>query len=461
MNFSKHDLKNSKITIMGLGLHGGGLASAIFFAERGACVTVTDLRSKEVLGPTLEKLKAYDLSFTFGEHIIKDFSTADIVIKNPAVPASSPFLKTAKCVETDISVFLALNKRPVIAVTGSKGKSTIVSAIYHILKKRFPDTKLGGNITVSPLTFVDDCTKESDSPVILELSSWQLADLKGKNLLLPKTAVITNIMPDHQNRYSCMKDYIEDKKLIYHDMNSSSHLVCNFDEATGREFASESRATTFFVSKTLLPHDVDGVFLTNGFGFIQKDGIIKKILPPKTILKGKHNKLNLLFAASVLHFEGLDNGFISRELSCFTGIPHRMEKIATINGVTWYNDSASTIPQATAAALQSVSGHIQLICGGTDKKLNFDGFAAVVSIPDMTYLLEGTATNRMIQILEEAEVPFKGPFTSLQEAVTAAYRDSVHGNSVLFSPGATSFGMFLNEFDRGDRFREMVQKLNT
>lgn len=461
MNFNKHDLKNSKITIMGLGLHGGGLASAIFFAERGACVTVTDLRSKEVLRPTLEKLQAYDMSFTLGEHRIKDFSTADIVIKNPAVPASSPFLKIAKRVETDISVFLALNKRPVIAVTGSKGKSTTVSALHTSMLKALPDVKLGGNITVSPLTFAEDCMTKSSDPVILELSSWQLADLGGKGLLKPKTAVITNIMPDHQNRYSSIEEYAADKKLIYHDIPPSGCLVCNFDDAYGRIFAQEAQCRILFVSGYPLPVTIDGLYLKDGEGYIQLNGKSEKILPADIRLTGDHNKINLLFAAAAMYREGMSPGFIGTALAEFKGIPHRMEKVAVVNGATWYNDSASTIPQATMAALQSISGHIQLICGGTDKKLNYDGFAAAVHIPDMTYLLEGTATHRMIHILEKEGVPFKGPFTRLQEAVTAAYLDSAYGNSVLFSPGATSFGMFLNEFDRGDRFREMVLKLNT
>ncbi len=451
---------NIKVTVMGLGLHGGGLASALFFAEHGSRVTVTDLRSEEVLAPSMQKLEKYPISYTLGEHKLSDFETADIVIKNPAVLPSSPFLRAAKQVETDISIFLSLNKRPLIAVTGSKGKSTTVSAIYHVLKKHFPETKLGGNITVSPLTFADKCTVEREDPVILELSSWQLADLKDKHLLYPKTAVITNIMHDHQNRYSSMQEYIDDKKLIYQDMNSTSHLICNFDEPTGRIFASESTAKSFFVSKDPLPPSIDGAFLTEESGFIQENGKVKKVLPEETNIKGKHNKLNLLYAASVLNFQGLDNNFIAQELSAFSGIPHRMEKVTVINGVTWYNDSASTIPQAAAAAVESIQEHVLLICGGTDKNLDFTGFAEAARIPESIYLLKGTATDRMIPLLKAEHISFQGPFVHLQDAVSAAYNDSRRGDSVIFSPGATSFGMFLNEFDRGDTFRSMVLKLS-
>jgi UDP-N-acetylmuramoylalanine--D-glutamate ligase len=161
---NKNELKNSNITIMGLGLHGGGLASALFLAKAGANLTITDRR-----------------------------------------------------VESDISIFLSFTENPVIAVTGSKGKSTIVSALFHIMKAQFPKCKLGGNITISPLSFIEELP--AHAPVILELSSWQLADLKGKNLLKPEITLISNIMHDHQNRYDCFQDYIDDKLQIYQDQS--------------------------------------------------------------------------------------------------------------------------------------------------------------------------------------------------------------------------------------------------
>ncbi|HAK47501.1 MAG TPA: UDP-N-acetylmuramoyl-L-alanine--D-glutamate ligase, partial [Spirochaeta sp.] len=190
---------------MGLGLHGGGSASARFFAESGAIVTVTDLHSREVLQPSIQALSDLSIRYVLEKHEISDFENADIIIKNPAVKPDSPYLKAASDagaeIETDISTFLRMNRRPVIAVTGSKGKSTTVSALYHVLKKINPDSDLGGNITVSPLTFFSDEKNGSGAPVILELSSWQLADIAGRNLLNPAAAAITNIMHDHQDRY--------------------------------------------------------------------------------------------------------------------------------------------------------------------------------------------------------------------------------------------------------------------
>ncbi len=459
MSFSITDIPGLKVTIMGLGLHGGGLASALFFARHGAAVTVTDLRSADILKPTLEKLRAFTISYTLGRHEIKDFTEADIVIKNPAVPAESPFLQAAKRIETDISVFLSLNKYPVIAVTGSKGKSTTVSALYDGMKEIFPLTKLGGNITVSPLTFIDSCMKPSTDPVILELSSWQLADIKGKNLLHPETAIITNIMPDHQNRYRNMDAYVADKKLIYTDMQERDALLCNYDDPYGKIFAAETKSSVLFISAYPLPADIDGLYLKNGEGFIQVKGKKEKILPSHTRLLGPHNKLNLLFAAGAMINRGLDSRFISRTLANFRGIPHRMEEVAVVHGTTWYNDSAATIPQATIAAIKSIPSPFRLICGGTDKALQFEGFTEALTVPRMVYFLEGSATDRMIPLLKKENIPYRGPFKDLETAVTYAHEDSSPGESVLFSPGATSFGMFLNEFDRGDKFRDIVKNL--
>jgi len=232
--FLNKEIRELKVTVMGLGLNGGGFASAEFFASRGADVTVTDLRNREILKATIDKLSGYNIRYVLEKHVREDFTGADIVIKNPAVPADSPWLSDAKRIETDISIFLTLSSNPVIAVTGSKGKSTTVSALYHVIKEIHPGAKLGGNITTSPLSFIDSLEADKRSPVVLELSSWQLADLAGKNVLKPAVSVITNILPDHLNRYRGMEEYAADKKLIYHDQDKKDYTLCFYDDEWGK-----------------------------------------------------------------------------------------------------------------------------------------------------------------------------------------------------------------------------------
>ena len=457
--FLNSDFRSLKVTIMGLGLHGGGLASALFFAEWNAQVTVTDLRSSELLEPVLKHLEKYEIKYTLGEHREEDFKEADLVIKNPAVPADSPFLKLAKRVETDISVFLKYNRRKLIAVTGSKGKSTTVSALFDVLKSVLPETRLGGNITTSPLTFLDDCTEKDQSPVILELSSWQLADLGKSGTLNPWISVITNIMPDHQNRYSSMEEYVSDKKQIYLNQTSDNIFICNYDDKYGDIFARETESHVFYISADELPSGLNGAFLRNRIGYSRFDGKEEMVLPKTIAIPGEHNRINLLFAALILKLSGVAPRKIREGLGNFQGIAHRMELVARKNGVSWYNDSASTIPQATAAAMKGARKPFRIIAGGTDKKLDFTGTIDPFALAEEIYLLEGSATDRLITFLAKENIPFRGPFSSLRDVVDLVHRESKEGDSVIFSPGATSFGMFLNEFDRGDKFRQMVMDL--
>lgn len=462
MIFTLNDIQGLKITVMGLGLHGGGLASARFFAEHGASVTVTDLRDEQTLAPTLKKLSGLPIRYVLERHETEDFTSADLVIKNPAVPRNSKFLQLSSHVETDISVFLRLNRRPLIAVTGSKGKSTTVSALYHILKAHDPKVLLGGNITVSPLTFIEECLSPSESPVILELSSWQLADIKPINLLSPGIAVITNIMADHQNSYNNMQEYVEDKARIFLGQPAEAQSIFFYDDSYGHAYAGRTPGKPMFYSSEPMPTEVgDCAYLHDQIGYALIDENLHEIVPADVHIVGTHNRLNLLVAGFIALLRGVPPQVIRRQAASFSGIEHRMELIGTLNGVRWYNDSAATIPDATAAALESLhsAGRVHLITGGTDKELDFSPLEEKWHIPASIHLLEGSASTHMKNSLHTRGISFFGPFDNLHGAVQSASMQAESGDSVLFSPGATSFGMFLNEFDRGRCFKAIVEDL--
>ena len=452
-------ISGMKVTVMGLGLNGGGMASARFFASKGAEVTVTDLRTEDILAPSMEKLKDCNIRYVLGRHDINDFKNADLVIKNPAVRKTSEFLEAAEIIETDLSVFLRLCRdNKIIAVTGSKGKSTTVSAIYHTLKTFNSRAKLGGNITTSPLSFIDDI--EKDDPVVLELSSWQLADLKNKNLLHPDIAVITNILPDHQNSYSSMDEYVEDKKLIYRDQNRDQITLCPFDDAYGESFYTETEAEGIYFSASPLPEKIKGAYLDKEKNGYFRDRSTVRILDNNLTLKGEHNRLNLLAAASSLYLFGVPADTIISTLSEFRGIPDRMEYIAEKNGICFYNDTTATIPEAVIAAASSFRKKIRLISGGTDKELDFEVLGNLKNKTEMIYLLEGTATDKMIPVLEKNSIKYKGPYCSLEKAFSNALADASEGENIIMSPGCASFGMFKNEFERGEKFRQLVRDIN-
>ena len=447
--------KDKKVTVMGLGLNGGGLASVRYLASMGAQVTATDLRSAEILAPSIEALKDLDVRYVLGEHRMEDFSEADLVVKNPAVPVSSPFLKASKRVETDLSLFLSLCTSPVLAVTGSKGKSTVVSALHHILKKKYPNTRLGGNITVSPLSFLDEL--DSDDPVILELSSWQLGDLKGRNLLHPEIAVLTNIMNDHQNMYNDFEDYVDDKKEVFRGQNRKQHSIFLLD-SRGRSFAAEAPGTSHFYS-TSAEGDAD-IYMDGEKGYFRNAGELEELLPPKLMTPGRYFRQNCLIAASAARIFGLDPVTITEALSDFPGVPHRLELVREHNKVGYYNDTTATIPEAMAAAVESFDRPVHLICGGTDKELDYSSSAPVLKQAKALYILNGTASDKLKAELNREGIPFHDGYESLEEAFRDASKAAAPGEVVLMSPGATSFGMFINEFDRGNSFRKLAEALS-
>jgi UDP-N-acetylmuramoylalanine--D-glutamate ligase len=452
------DIPGLRVTIMGLGLHGGGIESALFFARNGAKVTVTDQKNEEQLASSIEKLAGFPIRFVLGRHENRDFIDTDLVIKNPGVPKKSTFIQMAlSCgvsVETDISVFASISKNPLICVTGSKGKSTVASAIHHIQKAVNPDAKLGGNITISPLSFLT--TIPPDAPVTLELSSWQLADLETTATLKPRVTIITNILPDHMNWYKNMEDYVRDKKIIFKNQTSEDYSIFNLDDERLKGLASESKAESFYFSSSRLPNGMKGAWLDGASGVIDTGKGDEETLFETVALKGVHNKINLLAAGLACALFGVDSASIRESLEAFPGIEHRLELFFEKNGVSYYNDSAATIPHATAAALTSLKKPVYLITGGTDKNIDFGPLLDSAALPERIYLLAGSATEKIEQGFKDRGIVYHGPFGSLEETVEKAIRDSHAGVSILFSPACASFGMFLNEFDRGRKFKACV-----
>lgn len=518
---SIEDIRGKRVTIMGLGLNGGGEASARFFAEKGAIVTVTDMKTHEDLLPSIERLKDLEadggketegkIRYVLGKHELRDFENADCVIKNPGVKfEGNKYLQAAKAIESDISIFLRFSKSPVIAVTGSKGKSSTVSAIYYGLKQAGFNAFLGGNITVSPLTFFDKTS--SDTPVVLELSSWQLADLRGRGVLKPYISIITKIVPDHQNWYGNMTSYVQDKKLIYADQTRGDWTIVDFDgdepsyapsacgvenaegKSWGDIFASESKATVLRYSKTKPDQKMFGVWDENSSegrvllpGMEESEVILDNLKVP-----GRHMRTNVLNAALVLYLMHIPAERIKSILENWEGTPHRLQYFHTYAGsVRFFNDSCATVPEAVTEATKAFQKPVILLTGGTDKGLSFEPLVKTLKdvnnplYPKKIFLLAGTGTDKLIAGLSDSEkaasatdknipaasgkssgvdnVSWEGPFPSLKEMLSAVKdyidRNNIQNVDVVFSPGATSFGLFKNEFDRGNQFMNGVKEL--
>jgi UDP-N-acetylmuramoylalanine--D-glutamate ligase len=465
-----NDFRGQRVTVMGLGLNGGGVETARHLVAQGATVTVTDLRDATVLAASLEALSDLPINLVLGEHRADDFSQADLVIKNPAVRPGNPFIALAKRVETDLSLFLASIDNPLIVVSGSKGKSTTSSAIHFGLLPVFPNARLGGNITISPLSFVADLSKSD--PVVLEISSFQLGDLAKTNwynttprsgAFPPQITVMTNLFADHQDYYGSMSAYLADKALLFSTQTARQQAIFRLDDQFSQALAATCPATCWLVDGRpgkRLPTGTRGAWLTADYRGILDTGHQEiEILPAQLAIIGEHQRGNLLEAAVALYLFGVPIAQISDRLRQFPGIEHRLELCTTIDQIRFVNDSAATIPEAALSAVRSFAEPVHLITGGTDKALSFEVFLAIANHTQAIYLLQGTATDKIMALFERHQRPYYGPFATLELALSAAIAQTRPESVILLSPGCASFGLFLNEFDRGRKFKAAVARL--
>ena len=424
---------------MGLGLIGKGLKDALFFYEQGAQVTVTDLKTAEQLKNSVQKLKKYpDIKLHLGGHKESDFIDNDIIIRNPAVPQDSKFLDIAKknnrkiFMEDALAVFLS--KCNIIGITGTRGKTTTSTLIYEILRKAGLDVYLAGNIRATaslPLIF----KLKKESYLILELSSWQLqgfADFK----ISPNYALILNIYSDHLNRYNSFDEYVNDKKNIYRFQKKDDYLFLNQDlnKRYLQEFKNEARSQIVSFSKN-------------------------NVKDYKNNLLGEHNLENISAARSLALSLGVNENIIRSSVENFQPIEFRLQKIREFKGISFINDSASTAPIAGIKALDSIQGNILLIAGGACKNLPLKDWADKISQKcQRVALLKGEDTNKLKSLIHNQDI-IEGVFEDLESAVRALYKKSRPGEIILLSPGSASFNMFDNEFDRGQKFNQIVKKI--
>lgn len=433
-----------RVLILGLGQYpqGSGISAALFFARQGEDVRVTDQKTEHDLAANVKKLKRFkNVSFVFGKHRREDIRWADVIIRNPRVRPSSPEMRLAAKlgtrVESDVSLFMERCPCPIVAITGTRGKSTTATLVAEMLTKSKKRTWLGGNIRVSPLTFLSRVTK-SDI-VVLELSSWQL-ETTGALGLSPAYALVTNIMRDHLNTYDGMDDYAEAKAQIFRHQWPNDVLVLNADDAYGRRWMKEA----------------PGKVLTFG----KKDNTAPK--PRDLRLIGEHNVMNVHAASILARAAGATPAAIRYVATHFKGIPDRLEQIATVRGIRMVNDTTSTTPDATIAAIRALAPsakRLHLLAGGADKKLEFDAVAREIKRHKVCVsLFEGTAHTAFSAALKKNKVPFE-TVSSMKEAVAFHRAHAAAGDVIVLSPGSASFGMFTNEFDRGEQFKTLIKRL--
>jgi UDP-N-acetylmuramoylalanine--D-glutamate ligase len=456
--------RGRNVLVMGLGVHGGGLGVVRWMAAQGANVRVTDLRDRERLREPMMALEAegVPVQYSLGEHREEDFEWADVVVKNPAVPNTSPWLDLArrlgKPIEMEMSIFLRLCPGPVVGITGTKGKSTTATWTWEMLRHWRPDALLAGNLRVSALEALPAITRET--PVVLELSSFQLEGLDEPRIS-PHIGAVTNLSPDHLDRYPGMYEYGEAKKPVFRYQRPGDWAVLNAGHQEVSGWAEEAPAGVAWFGAGVEP-GAPGAFVESGDIIWYAPQGERVVVGPVSLIKvpGEHNLANAACAAACALLAGAPPEAVRAGLESFGGVRDRLEYLATFGSVRYYNDTTSTTPASTQVALRAVQGPIVLIAGGADKGLDFADLAPdVAGMAQVVVLLEGTATDLMERQFREAGVLIAGRYGDMRSAVEAAQRAAPKGGAVLLSPGTASFGMFLNEFDRGDKFRAVVASM--
>ena len=448
--------------VMGLGIHGGGLGVARFLAREGAVVTVTDLRDATQLAEPLRQLADLPITYVLGEHRESDFTDTDLVVRNPAVPRESPLLAAARTagvpIEMEMSLFFRLCPAPIVGITGTKGKTTTTSLCAAMLTAWREDTIVAGNMGVSALEQLSSIAPTT--PTVIELSSWQLEGLAEYGLS-PHIALVTNLSPDHLNRYGTMDDYAEAKRGIVRAQGDRDYAVLNRDDTIIWGFREATPAHILPFGRE--DDGGDGAWLADGRLCWRVAGM-EYSTPRATLrLPGNHNAANALAAGLAALALGAPFAALEAGLAGFTGVKDRMESLGLIGGVEWINDTTATAPAAAAAAVSAMSRPTILIAGGSEKHTDFAEFAATVA-PRVKAIvtLRGDSTPRLTDELLRAGLDpalLHGPTGGMDEAVDLARDLAAPGDAVLLSPACASFGMFRNEFHRGDTFRAAVARL--
>ena len=446
-----------KVLVMGIGLFGGGVDAAKFACEAGAKVTITDTASAEKLAESISQLEGYPrIEYHLGSHIPADFENNDIVIVNPAVKPNNEFLKIAaehnKTITSQINIFFQLSKAVIIGITGANGKSTTAALTAHLLRNTSDERRatsdehvwLSGNIGHRPLLAVLDRIGEKDL-VVLELSSFQLENLAAIKKS-PKVSVLTNLTANHLDRHGSFENYCAAKEGIFRfqTLNADSPAVSifNADDQISCEWFEKYKSDA---GRVCLKFSADDI----------TDELKKEFT-----LQGRANLSNLAAAVTVAKYFGITDDRIKKSLPHFNGLPHRLEFIADINGVKWYDDSVATTPQSAIAALQAFDQPKVLIAGGYDKGICFDELAKEIAKKVKAAILIGQTAEtiaRAIKSESNTKIEMAG---SLEDAVRVGDKIAAPGDVVLLSPACASYDMFTNFQQRGLQFSTLVHQIS-
>ncbi len=449
------ELHNKRVLVVGIGR--SGIAAALFLKGQGARVTVSDTRSALALGAEIPRLLEAGVMVESGGHGLLTFRRQDLIVVSPGVPLETPEIAQAAAAGTEIIGELELASRfllgPVVAITGSNGKTTTTTLIGEIFKAAHKPTQVGGNIGLPVIELIAGSTAETWN--ILEVSSFQLETAEQFH---PQIAIVTNLTPDHLDRHKTFERYRDAKARITQQQGPEDFLILNAEDVETQKFAARTRAQIFWFSGAR--QIKQGSFLHGESVFFQarEGGKPEQVLPAAEIpLKGAHNVENVLAAVCAAKLAGIANEVIRAAVAAFKAVEHRLEHVRTVRGVEYYNDSKATNVDATIKAVASFPRGIHLILGGKDKNSDYAELGPLLRERVTAVYTIGSAAEKIERALagvvkiEQAE--------TLKQAVAFAAQAARPGEVVLLAPACSSFDQFENYEERGRVFRALVNGL--
>ncbi len=447
------ELNNKRVLVVGLGR--SGVASALFLKSRGAQVTVSDAKSEDQLREQIPTLLDAGIAVETGAHGERTFRNQDLIVVSPGVPVDAEPLVQARALGQPVIGEIELASQflpgPIIAITGSNGKTTTTTLVAEILAASGLKTLVGGNIGTPAISLAEKAS--SETAIVLEVSSFQLETIRR---FRPRIAVVLNVTPDHLDRHRTFAAYVDAKARIFENQQSDDFSVLNADDPTCVELAERSRAQVLWCSRK---HETEsGVFVRDGRVIFRRNGSEERILSVSDIpLKGSHNLENVLAAVCASALMGCAPEKIRAAIVKFKAVEHRLEYVATIRGVEYYNDSKATNVDATIKALESFPANIHLILGGKDKGSDYTVLNELLRQRVKSVYTIGAAAGKIQSHIKGAtQVISSG---TIEAAVNHASVAAEAGDVVLLAPACASFDQFQNYEHRGRVFKELVHQL--
>jgi UDP-N-acetylmuramoylalanine--D-glutamate ligase len=451
------ELKDKRVLVVGLGK--SGVASALFLKERGARVTVSDTKSGDDLRNEIPTLLDHGITVETGGHGERTFRGQDLIVVSPGVPVDAPQLVQARglgeAVIGEIELAAQFLPGPIVAITGSNGKTTTTTLTGEILTAGGLPTLVGGNIGTPAISLAGRATPET--VIVLEVSSFQLETIQT---FRPKIAVVLNVTPDHLDRHRTLENYVDAKARIFENQSGEDFAVLNADDPTCVAMATRTRAQVFWFSRQKEVKQGawvrEGNILFRDAAGRQANSQREVMLVAEIPLKGAHNLENALAAVCAGLLMGCAPEKIRQAVRDFKAVEHRLEFVATVRGVDYYNDSKATNVDATIKALESFPANIHLILGGKDKGSDYSVLNDLLRQRVKRVYTIGAAAGKIESQIKDVEVVHA---ETLENALRKANAVAEAGDVVLLAPACASFDQFKNYEERGQVFKEIVRGL--